>query len=74
MRPAQAPDNLACITIDFRDLTGAAAGKQNIAIGIDVDGIHVGEIKTAAVKVDELKACSLRRGVSRKESVVKRLL
>src|SRR5882672_3722040 len=54
LHAAQAPDNLARIPIDFGDLTDAAAGKENVAIGIDINGIHVREVETAAVDINEL--------------------
>src|SRR5260221_13380958 len=48
-----APDGLARVSINFCELAGAAARKKNIAIRIDVDGIHVRKIETAAANIDK---------------------
>ena len=53
MSASHAPNEFARVAIDFCALAGAAARKQDVAIGIDIQRIHVGEIKTAPGQINK---------------------
>ncbi|MBA7600425.1 hypothetical protein ES703_07477 [subsurface metagenome] len=51
---AQPPDNLPRIPVDFGHFADMAAGKQDMAIFININGIHMGEVKTAPQRVRQV--------------------
>ena len=54
VRTTETPDELARVAIDFRAFTRAAAGKQNMAVRVKIERVHVRKIKTAAGVIDEI--------------------
>src|SRR5207248_3914173 len=41
VRTTETPDELARVAIDFRAFTRAAAGKQNMAVRVKIERVHV---------------------------------
>ncbi len=54
VRAAQTPDDLARVPVDLRHFAGTAAGKEDVTVGININGVHVRKIKTAPCDIYEI--------------------